>query len=194
MPQDLRKLLKNQCSNPLIMEGFWILYLVRYATFKQLKSVRKLSVQRVFTKKNLAKLTELGYLKVNGNVYSLASKGFEFLGQNEPRLRGEGSDHTLKITDILLSLMDQPHFFTVEYPHFGELVPDACIIWKDGNRYKVEFLEVENSEKHPSYLEEKRAKYERNGKQIHQWWGGGEFCYSVRCYGDKRNWRAWRFF
>jgi len=216
MTVDLSDFLTKSATKPRLAECLWIIAEVRYATWGQIKAQEDVWVQHIATKTKISKLLELGFLVLNQEVYSVGEQGFTFLkeqGYNtahlQKRLRADGSSHTLQITEILLSVRKESHFFTVFFPTFTELEPDACLVFKKEDAYKLEFLEVERTEKRDGYLIEKKRKYEdlaQRKETWEKWWRHNskklslpfckreDFCFSVRCYGKFRaEWEGWRF-
>lgn len=210
----------NKASYRQIFDLLYTLARCRYATFKQLHPLN----HRIATKNNLVRLTELDYLKPvelvkNGPAYHITEKTREILkreGYNTEVLQksftGNALHHALKITDCLLNLQGQSFFYQVFYPIFREppdyrqefLRPDFAVVWKDGNRVKLQFGEVETEKPDwENYLLKKREKYEaiaqdKNTKEM--WWKcwserlrllyGDDFCFSVLC-SKQTDWKGW---
>ena len=92
------------------------------------------------------------------------------------RKEGEFQDHQKQLTKVLLNFTNDPHFFTVFYPPFGDvkLRPDACLVFLNGQKHKIQFLEIERTEKtDPDYLLKKKAKYEELARSYwlyDSWW------------------------
>ena len=198
-------------TRPRLIEALRILALVRYATLPQLQTVKKPYRQHIYTKQSLDQLLQLGIVADAGGAFRVGPNGWKLLDlpdHYQKRCRGQGEEHDLAVTDILLCLTAQEDFFTVFYPHFGYLQPDACVIFKRESEFKIEFMEVEVTDKEPGYLERKRNQYERlatDYKTYAEWWqrwGGryglkckpDDFCFCVVCYSkEHRDWEGWRF-
>lgn len=198
-------------TKPRLLDALYTIGLVRYATQKQLKSVKKSWVTHICTKQALEQLIELKYIGRNGSgAYFLLDKSFRLLGENgfntehlTKRLQGQGNEHDHAVTDVLLKITGEPDFFTVFYPIFTAppnydkdfLIPDACIVLKRDDAYKLKFLEVETPKGNWSdYLEDKRLKYQRIASDYNTWdrwwrkWSAklnlpmcdvNDFCFSV---------------
>jgi hypothetical protein len=216
--------IEKKASYKQVFKLFYTLGQVRYATFKQLHPLN----HRVATKPNLVKFVELGYLKSidlvkNQKAYSITEKTRKILkleGFNievlQNKFTGQTLEHALLITDAVLKLQGQEHFYNVFYPIFREppdyqkefLRPDACILWKLEREYKIQFLEVEEQKPDwENYLLTKRDKYEklaRDPNTYYLWWKHWsdklglpmgrveDFCFSVLC-NVKKDWEGWQF-
>jgi len=132
----------------------------------------------------------------------------------QKKFTGQTIEHELKITDFILDLQGKEFFYTVFYPQFKEppdytkdwLKPDACVVWKRGEDYKIQFVEVED--KKPgweNYLLNKKRNYEllAQDKNLYSmWWHEWhkklnlpncrleDFCFSVLC-NVKKDWEGW---
>jgi hypothetical protein len=163
-------------TRPRLIEALRTVAIVRYATLPQLQTVRKPYRQHIYTKQSLDQLLQRGIVSDAGGAFRVGPNGWKLLDlpdHYQKRCRGQGSEHDLAVTDILLGLTAQEDFFTVFYPHFGDLRPDACVIYRKENAYRIEFLEVEVSPKEKEYLPEKMKKYERLAKDYQTyatWW------------------------
>lgn len=181
------ELIASRASYRQIFDLFYTLARVRYATFKQLHPLN----HRIATKKNLVKLTELGYLSDHNLVkaYHITEKTRNILkneGYNTAILQknfiGRSLEHALKTTDCLLKLQGQEHFYSVFYPIFREppdyikefLRPDFAVVWKNDNLVKLQFGEVETEKPDwENYILTKREKYEKLARDQNtylMWW------------------------
>lgn len=174
--QDLAPLTSGSSFNQLFTL-IYILATVRYATAKQLRSVNP----KIGTGFKLSALCDLGYLsKSDGGFYYTANKGFELLRKEgfntrilQKRLQGDYSFHQETLTDFILSVMREPDYYAVIYPNFTYIIPDACIIRKNENQYKIEFIEIEVSDKDKEYIPDKKQRYEKLARDItlySKWW------------------------
>jgi len=189
-PDDLTDFFTEAANNERLLLMFWTIAQVRYITFPQLKTVKKPWAQHIATRPKLKQLSEKNYLDTPApNLYTPTLKTLDYLhnhGYNtahlQKRWRGEGTGHSLKITDALLPIMDEPHFFTVFYPTFTAppryeekfLEPDACLIYKRDDAFKLVFLEVEEEKgAHEQYLEAKQSRYNQiaaDPNTFEKWW------------------------
>lgn len=168
---------ENKFSYTALFKELYRLALVRYATHDQLIPFNK----QVFTKPNLVKLTELGYLDgaylvENDIAYHITPKTRDLLtkeGYNtsviQKKYTAQSLIHALKITDCLLKLQGEQFFYTNFYPMFREppeyknpfLIPDACVVWNKEGTYKIQFVEVESEKQDwENYLLVKKQRYE----------------------------------
>jgi hypothetical protein len=211
---ELADLIKGSSYNQL----FQLLYkvaLLRYATPEHLKRISF----KIGTVKKTARLNELGLLNTHpSGVSVITDKGLNLLkeeGYNtEPvnkKLQGTGAGDEPVIASVILDVMDEEDFYTVFYPHFDFLIPDACAIFRKDGKARLVFIEVEKKKGNwQKYLLEKKDKYERIGDDLDiydKWWRrwsgilkldfcpAEEFCFSVRCYSElKFDWQGWEFF
>jgi len=168
---------------------------------------------KVCAKDRLNSLCDLNYLKkTNNGVYSATKKTLALLDELKdydrellPKVSGDGGINELNNTDALVKLMkEEPYFFNFLYPRFPYenpyVKPDALMVLKDDNKYKLIFLEIEASKKPnwDQYIFTKKLNYERLSKDVlvYQYWKGvakkldlpvpniSEFFFSVRFIGD----------
>lgn len=192
--KDLKAYLTDNITESRLLMGLYILSQVRYASFKQLKICKKNSINiHIYKKKLLQALSDLGFIGEEDGYYTTTGQTVSLLAQKgyptahlQKRTRGKFKSHQEKLTETILNFTNDPVFFTAFYPVFetqyGQLIPDACLVFFDkaNNRYKLVMLEVENTEKDPAYLQEKRIKYDQIAKdyKIYSlWWKrwAGEF-------------------
>lgn len=218
---DLAPLVKG-ASFTQLFRLFHALALVRYATKDQLNSVNS----KIATKKKLTLLVDMGYLFLtNTGAYFTAPKTLELLKERgfntkilQKKLTGEGAEHQLQITSVILGRMKFTDFYSVFYPTFKQppdydkeyLRPDACLIRKNESAYKITFLEVENPKVNwTAYLADKKEKYDKVAQDYNtydKWWRyhsdqlnlpfcrEEDFCFSVLCVGGFRaEWEGWEF-
>lgn len=218
--------IENKFSFHQLFELFYTLARVRYATPKQLQPLN----HRVATKTNLVRFCESGYLDgvslvKNETAFYITDKTKQILANEgfnvkvlQKDFTGQTLIHPLKITDCILKLQGEEHFYNVFYPVFREapkydkefLRPDFCVVWKNGNSYKIEFGEVETEKPDwINYLLIKKEKYQKlaTDKNLYSlWWKSWanklelpfcketDFCFSVRCFGNiKYDWEGWNF-
>lgn len=168
------------------------------------------------TPKKLAKLCEAGFL-MGSEFYVITEKTRGILKAEDYNTRilqkdfnGQVAEHQLKITDFVLKIMAEPHFYAVIYPNFTDLIPDACVIFKNGDLLKVEMLEVEEEKGNwLDYLTNKKTAYEKLAHDLdiyHKWWKVWSarldlpycqekyFCFSIRCNAKiTQDWEGWKW-
>ena len=210
---DLAELVRG-ASWKQLFSTLYRLALVRYGTHRLLNPVNI----KIATKRKLKKLVNLGYLSVNPTgVYTVTPKCLNLLkehGYNTKILQkdftGQGTGDTLVKSAVILNIMRDPDFYSVFYPNFTYLIPDACIVYKKGDKARLAFLEVEQEKGNwQMYLEKKRENYLKLAREVEvysKWWKRWsglldmnyckpeEFCFSVLCYSDIRfHWEGWEF-
>jgi hypothetical protein len=155
---------------------------LRYADLSILSAFNK----KIATKFKLPKLVALGYLKEVDGWFYTASKTLELLGKEgyntaiiRSNFTGEVKEHQRALSAVIFKAMREPHFYRCFYPIFHDrdgkefLIPDACIVHRDGKRYKLTMLEVEVSAKSDGYLEDKMRRYKRlagDRRLFDEWW------------------------
>ena len=208
---DLRPLTSG-ASFSLIIQHLYYAHLLRYSTPDLLKDLTK-SV-KIATKNKLQSLCDLGYLVNNGGVLVSTHKTLDLLenqGYSKKLLpqpaRGNGSE--LYNSLQLAKLIKHPLYKILLYPHFDYVIPDGLLVLQDGDRYQLNFIEVEAKKPNwKEHLEGKRANYERlaRDERVYRYWQGvaphvglpvpkiEDFKFQVRCFSEITfDWRGWRF-
>jgi hypothetical protein len=154
---------------------------LRYADLPILSGFNK----KIATKFKLPKLVKAGYLQEVDGWFFTGHKALETLkneGYNTAILRsnltGGAGQHQRVLSAVISGVMKEPHFYRVFYPIFHRdgrewLIPDACVVYREGNRYKLTMLEVEVSAKQDGYLEDKMRRYNqlaKDRKTYDSWW------------------------
>jgi len=182
---------------------------LRYTNYEILNKVSN----KLGTPKKLSKFVELGYLVRNkGDIFTVSEQSLRVLeaeGYSCKILKpaqGEGNEHNLKVAEAVLSF----NYYAVLYPHFGDLIPDACVIETREREYKITFLEIEQEKDGwRGYLEAKKEKYDKLARDVdiyEKWWKVWSeklglpfckmenFCFGVSCFGNiKRDWEGWNW-
>jgi hypothetical protein len=206
---DLNDLTKGSSFKQLF-DFFYFAYICRYTTKEHLNAFNN----KLGTPKKLKWLTDNGYLTFN-KVYSITEQTHKILKDQSYYTLvkipvNNFTAHSLLITDFLLKEFKRQDFYTALFPHFSFLIPDALIIYKKENAYKLVFLEIEEEKPNwHDYLNQKRDKYQilAKDKSIYEkWWKTysdrlglkycteEQFCFSVLCVGNiKKEWEGWRF-
>lgn len=188
-------LTKSRTKNRLI-DVLSVIYDIHYTTIPLLKTVKSGAIHHIATGPSFAELKNFKILsEIKEGIFCLDTEGYKLLDKEPQRLRG-GSEHDLQVATHVLQALTESGA-TVIYPRFERqrLYPDACLIYKDEGRYRIEFLEVELSPKPDGYLDEKMRKYKALGKDptLHSdWWRTwserlglpyctrDQFCFGVR--------------
>ena len=212
-------------SYQLLIEFLYVGRMLRYFTQSQIKRVYK-RYDKIAGKPKLKKLLDTGYLKsrtkieekvgdktILVEVYQVTDKPkllFEAVGLNWAvltygrNLDGQGKENEILNTNTLINLMKEPHFyhfFHLQFPkNFAFIVPDSLMVLRDEGRYKLKFIELENTKKGDweKYVFNKQSKYRQlaSGMLAFSAWQSlsnklklhvpkvSEFCFSVRFIGD----------
>jgi len=121
------------------------------------------------------------------------------------------SPHTSEIQSFLYPIMFSDGYHATIYPKLDkhELRPDACLVFSYPEGQKIQFVEVEHTDKHAGYLVDKYKKYSSFGQDVTAWdswwkrWADSlglpyctkeEFKFSVLCKGNKTfEWEGWEW-
>ena len=165
-----------------LWQVFYYARLFKYICRKHYPMIKS-AYSKICTDKNLKKLCKLGYFKnPNEKVYCATDKVLPILkeaGFNIDVLpqesTGNGDINELNNTDIFIQLLKQKHFYTLLFPNFGYLIPDALLVEYDEETlsYMLTFLEIEAKKPDwENYLEDKRNNYLRLSKDIkvYEYW------------------------
>lgn len=177
---DLAPHLTTGRTKARVLAGLYIIALVRYSDYDSLQACKKQSLNKhIFTKPFLKILSDNGYIQDTG-YYTASPKALKAISGTYPtahlqkRWQGGYGDHQKRLTEIILSETNDPDFFTAFYSSFEfGLIPDACVIYRQGNKAKLVFYEVEITDKPKEYLEDKKKKYNQLARSqwVHsKWW------------------------
>ncbi|MBS1514086.1 MAG: hypothetical protein JSS63_03575 [Bacteroidetes bacterium] len=173
---------KSGATFSQLWQIFYYTRLFKYVSYKHYIQIKS-SYNKICTEKKLKALCDLGYLKSPQNdVYCATNKVLPILKEagfnvellpNEPV--GIGDINELNNTDVFVQALKRKHFYTLLFPNFKYLIPDALLVEldKENSKYKLTFLEIEASKpKWNEYLEQKRDNYLRLAKSIdfYQYW------------------------
>ena len=92
---------------------------------------------------------------------------------NFKRNLGQILDEINNNTEVFIKLAKQPDFYTLLYPNFGYLRPDALLVEKRDSKYRLTCLEIEAKKpKWKEYIDEKIKKYKKLSTdiQFYDWW------------------------
>ena len=79
----IEKYFTQSRTKPRLLDTLTLVSMVRYITFKQLKSVKKPFTQHIATKKSLQQLVDLGFLELIGQTaYSTTKEATDYLKLN----------------------------------------------------------------------------------------------------------------
>jgi hypothetical protein len=185
----------------------------RYASFETIKSVKNPITNSAGAKPCLTKLLNAGYLALGDNhSYNITVKCKNLLNENgfitehlKTDFKGGFDSHQQKLSSVIWPVMFQEDYFHTLYPTFEQngkpyLIPDACLIFKRGEAYKIDFVEVEESDKPDEYLKQKAEKYKVVFSDVNIWdkwwrkWSGvfglkfpevDKLKFTVKQYGGK---------
>ena len=159
---------------------FYYTRLFKYIHYRNYSQIKK-SFNKICTYKKLQELCDLGYFKSpKHEVYCATNKVLPILKEagyitdtlpSEPI--GKGDINELNNTETFIKIIKQPYFYTLLYPNFKYLIPDALLVLKNENKYKLTFIEVE--QKKPDWerwIQKKRENYLKLAKdiQFYEYW------------------------
>lgn len=165
---EFNSVLKGGIPHKQLFELLYTVSLCRYVARKQLS----LDFPRISSLRKFDILRNAGYLKETDGIYTTTDKTLNLLkneGYNTDIIidrpaQGKGLAHSFKCTSVILQERKAPFFYAVIRPYFKYLVPDFAIVYKNDDKAKLVFFEIEESDKPESYLEDKKAKYEQLGR------------------------------
>lgn len=200
-------------SYQLLIELFYIGRMLRYFTREQIISVYQ-RFDKIATQPKFRTLVDRGYLKtIDYSVFQVTDKPKHLIDAVGLRwaaltygnkLAGKGSENEILNTGVLVDQMKDPYFFHYSYLQFpknpAELVPDALMVLRNGDKYRLIFLEIENTKKGDweNYVNNKQDKYRDLAKKLLAFSAWqilanrlklyepkvSEFCFSVRFIGN----------
>jgi len=199
------EILKGHAKEKTLTSALYAIAQLRYVSWAHLKSCKKTTWQQhIFTEDFLQKLVDCNILeqgdfpvkpipkkhrvyRFTSNLLGLLKEYQELLKppQNiellQSRGRGKPKEHTLAITSHILNVKySDETFYSVFYPEFFQrkLRPDACLVFKLDEKYRIEFIEIERTLKtDPDYLKNKQRGYKRLSEDpatYYEWWEGGK--------------------
>lgn len=161
---------------------FFYTRLFKYVHRQQYSRI-KTAYNKICTKDNLQTLCEMEYLKSpRADIYCATDKVLPILKAAgfptellPPESRGFGDINELNNTDVFIQLPKLEHFYTLLYPSFRYLLPDALLVQLDreNSKYKLTFIEAEAKKpKWSDYIEDKRNKYLHlaRGTDFYNYW------------------------
>lgn len=206
----LEKYLRPGVSKPRILKLLQVIGELKAVDFPTLKTVKNPITEKVATKKlidcfltdKLLELTEKGNVKITVKSIELLKKYKYRTKHIIKNPKDSNSEHSRLLREFLLPFMFEKEYHGVFYTELKDhrLRPDACLVFSYSKGYKIQFVEVENTEKDAQYLLEKNEKYKSLGGDINTWdswwrrWSKildldfcekERFCFSVICKGNK---------
>lgn len=164
----------NTKGGATFQDAYEILYytrLFKYVHQSAYKEINK-NFKKIATKPNLKILCDLGYLKESNQIYTATNKKtmplLERAGLPAHLLpeqpNGQGGIDEINNTQVFIQATRLPHFYSLCYKTFKfignkGLSPDALLVEKKDENYKLTFLEIEAKKYDWSnYIERKRDK------------------------------------
>lgn len=163
----------------LLYDVFYYTRLFKYIHKLQYPKIRS-ALFKVTADWKLKELCERGYLfSPSTNVYCAKNKvlpilkeaGYLMILPDEPA--GKGNINEINNTDVFIRFSKEKYFFTFLYPNFEYLIPDALLVEKKNNKYRLTCLEIEAKKpKWKEYIEGKKENYKRLAidAQFYDWW------------------------
>lgn len=159
----LQKSSKNR-SYKLVWDLFYKTRLLKYVHHEQYSRIRN-TFTKISAYPKLKHLCQEGYLEECGNKIFVATdnvlpilKELPYYNINllpKNKSKGKGDINEILNTEAFIELSKQKDFYTLLYPTvFREshnLIPDALLVLKEDQKYKLTFLEVEA--KKPQWIE-----------------------------------------
>lgn len=177
---DLKPLLSGGATYAQLYRILYYTRLLRAVERTQYKTIEPI-FSKICTKSKLALLCDLGYLKeVSKDVFIAKNKCLGVLQQVgyltkflPHETESEGGVNQLGNTKALIDCLKLPDYHTLLFPHFKYIIPDALLVRKQEDKYKLTFLEIE--QKKPdweNYMLTKRDNYLLLAKdmQVFNYW------------------------
>ena len=60
--------------------------------------------------------------------------------------KGTEADNEIKNTEVFIQALQMKHYYFLLFCDFGYVRPDGLLVQKDGNKYKLSFLEIETKQ------------------------------------------------
>lgn len=164
--EELKPLLKGGATWSSLFRIMYYTRQYRYIRIDQYKEIDPLFA-KICSKPKLQTLCDLGYFRGTDQVFTATNKVMPvlqkagFLTRFLPaETEGTGGINALYNTDVFIKTLKVENYYTILFPNFTYIEPDALLIQKYGDKYKLTFLEIE-SEKFgwDNYLENKRENY-----------------------------------
>jgi len=159
-----------------LWQVFYYTRMFKYITYRHYTKIKR-SFNKICTYKKLQELCRLGYLKSpQHEVYCATDKVLPILKEAgyivdtlPVESIGKGDINELNNTDVFVQLTKFEHFYTLIYPNFGFIIPDAFMVQLDrkNSKYKLTFIEIEaRKPKWEQYIEKKRYNYLKLARHI----------------------------
>ena len=168
---------------------YYFICLLRYSTQPQLRRLKFSGVTKVATKEMLTKLVDFGHISLTGknnDVYipnELTYKIVKSVKYNESNYfkifgnlpKGIEASNDIKNTDVFVNEILNKYYYFLLFPDFTYIIPDALLVSKNGNSYKLTFLEIETKQSNTAErIERMKYNYNKLSKDIivYQYWQG----------------------
>lgn len=160
---------------------YYFIRLLRYANQTQLKSLQFSGVSKVATKEILKELVNLGHISIadkQGTVFIANEttdkiiRAVKFNEENYFKVfsclpQGIDTSNDIKNTEVFIQAISLSNYYFLLFPDFDYIIPDALLVLKEENRYKLTFLEIETEQSNwTQRLERMRSNYLRLSKDI----------------------------
>ena len=166
---------------------YYYIRLLKYSTQEQLKNIGFPGGEKVCTTNMLNSLVKLGHISVTGNdkdiyipnettdiiVKSVKYSGINYFKHFANLPTGKDALNEIKNTSVFVEALRLPNYYYLLFPDFEYLIPDALLVLKEEDRYKLIFLEIETKQSNwEQRLERMRNNYLRlaTDKQVYEYW------------------------
>ena len=167
-------------SFKLLWDMLYHIQLLKYIRRTQLKDIDS-RYSKICSEKKFNKLLDLGLIKnTQGKIFTSTYKSLCLLKQLKyptqtlpKNISGDGSINELNNTEVFIQALKLPDFLTLLYPDFEYIKPDALLVRRIKEKYKLEFLEIEASKSNwDNWLENKRINYLKlaGEKRVFSYW------------------------
>ena len=162
----------------LLYDVFYYTRLFKYVHKSQYPEIRS-ALFKVTADWKLKELCDRGYLfSPSSDIYCAKNKVLPILKEagyltvlpDEPT--GKGDINEINNTKVFIKLSKQKNFFTLLYPNFNYIIPDAMLVEKRDDKYRLTCLEIEAEDHGQDYINGKIINYNKLAKdeQFYIWW------------------------
>jgi len=215
---EIKAILKPLAAGASLNDIYRLLYhisLLKYSTAELLKTTHATAF-KVATKPKLDKLVSNGFINEKFNVYTANAQTLEILKMvkiNKSKVdiellpnppKGYGGINELNNSEVFARAIHRDYYYSLLYPNFSYVRPDALLVLKQNDEFRLTFLEIEADKSNwDDWLNRKRYNYLKLSKdiEVYNYWekisqrlslpnpGLSDFKFTVTVIGDtKKDW------
>jgi hypothetical protein len=178
---DLKDKLKPLCKGASLNDMYKLLYHICLLKYSKVEHLSK-SFPRAFkvaTENKLKSLCSLEIINERQGIYTANKLTHTLLKKVKINKRnvnlellpslpqGYGGINEINNTDVFVNVLNLDSYYSLLYPSFDYVRPDALLVLKKDSKYKLIFLEIEASKSNmDNWLDGKKYNYLRLAKDI----------------------------